>query len=301
MSALSVGLGSEARAAFCDAFDAAASSIDAEFFSVSDPLVIASLNRAAERGVHVRITLEGDTHRFGGHRHEPADAAVRGALSRRIDVVISRAPHSLVHGKAAVVDNSVALVATANPTVSGFEAAGAVVVTDRNEDDVRAVDAEIDAAARGRRRTFVLRRELGTLMRSPFDLRIASEDLSDPKIAAWLLHRARAGHVDRVLVGPHQSRAGREQLRRLVAAGVHVRTYAFGYMHEKFIDAGDRIYVGSANLTRNGIDEAYEAGVVADVTDFDDGGAALRADFDARWSAQTQALGRRERQVRRLF
>ena len=73
-------------------------------------------------------------------------------------------------------------------------------------------------------------------------------------------------------------------MARLVGAGVDVRTPSAGYMHEKLVDDGERTYIGSANLTRNGIDESYEVGIVADAGDFIDGGAALRADFDRHWS-----------------
>jgi phosphatidylserine/phosphatidylglycerophosphate/cardiolipin synthase-like enzyme len=284
MSALSVCLGPDARAAFCRAFDAAAESIDAEFFSISDPDVVESLNRAAERGVRVRVTVEGDKHRFGRTgTHEPDDDDVRGSLDRSIDVVVSRAPRPLVHGKAAVVDDAVALIATANVTPSGFWSSGEALVVDRDAADARAVGAEIGAAASGERHS-KMRPPLNELFRSPFDLRVASEDLSDPKIVAWLLHRVRAGHRDRVLVGPHQSKSGKRRLLTLTAAGVDVRAPTEGYMHEKYVDAGNRLYLGSANLTHNGIDEANEVSIIADAADFTAGLAALRADFDAMWN-----------------
>ena len=54
-------------------------------------------------------------------------------------------------------------------------------------------------------------------------------------------------------------------------------------MHEKYIDAGARLYVGSANLTRDGIDEAHEVGIIANAADFEDGAASLRSYFDSMW------------------
>src|SRR5215467_7527506 len=140
MSCLRVHIGSDARSALCEAFASATESIDAEFFSIGDRDVIASLNDAAQRGVHVRITLEGDTHRYRGPRAiEPEDAVIRGELDASIDVVISRRPHALVHGKAAVVDRAIAFVATANATQTGFASPGEVAIEDRNLDDAAAV------------------------------------------------------------------------------------------------------------------------------------------------------------------
>ena len=151
MSDLSVSLGPSARSAFCDAFDAARSSIDAEFFSITDPAVVDSLNRAAARGVRVRVTVEGDPHRFrhSSHPREPGDSTVRGGLDDSVDVVVSHMPHALVHGKAAAVDDSIALVATANATATGFGAPGEALVIDRKLVDVLAVRAEIDDAVAG--------------------------------------------------------------------------------------------------------------------------------------------------------
>lgn len=299
MSRLSVHIGIDARDAFCDAFDGARTSIDAEFYSIGDAAVVASLNRAAERGVHVRVTLEGDTHRYRGPRAvEPRDDAIRGALDRSVDVVISRLPNALVHGKAAVVDGSLAFIATANVTQTGFSAPGEMAVEDRDPTDVAAVARKIDEAAAGDVVRPALRDALRELFGSRRDLRVASEDLSDWRTVAWLVHRARNGRRDEVLVGPSASPAAAAMIERLVDAGVDVRTPRRGYMHEKYVDDGERAYVGSANLTRNGIDESYEVGVVARSSDFDDGGAAMRGAFDEMW-ADAERVTRAKRQAHR--
>ena len=285
MSRLFVHIGSDARAALCEAFASAATSIDAEFYSIGDRDVIESLNAAAQRGVRVRITLEGDTHRYRGPRAvEPEDRIIRRDLDDSIDVVISRRPNPLVHGKAAVIDRKIAFVATANATQTGFASPGEIEIEDCDEHDAAEVAREIDLAAYGDPVRSKLRDELHILFSSHHDLRIASEDLSDWRTVAWLVHRARAGRHDRVLIARPSSRCAADAAERLAKAGVDVRTPRAGYMHEKLVDDGERAYVGSANLTRNGIDESYEVGVVADSSDFVDGGAALRADFDRQWS-----------------
>ena len=289
MSSLFVHIGSDARAALCEAFDRARASIDAEFYSIGDRDVVESLNDAAHRGVRVRITLEGDTHRYRGPRAvEPEDRIIRRGLDDSIDVVISRRPNPLVHGKAAVIDRKIAFVATANATQTGFASPGEVAIEDRDERDAAEVSRKIDLAAGGDPVRSKLRDELRVLFSSHHDLRIASEDLSDWRTVAWLVHRARAGRHDRVLIARPSSRCAAEAVERLVKAGVDVRAPRAGYMHEKVVDDGERVYVGSANLTRNGIDESYEIGVVADSSDFIDGGAALRADFDRQWSDARQ-------------
>jgi phosphatidylserine/phosphatidylglycerophosphate/cardiolipin synthase-like enzyme len=290
MADLTVCLGADARASMCGAFDSARATISAEFFSISDPEVVASLNRAAARGVRVTVRVDGYPHRFRGeHAREPNADQLRGGLSANVDVIISRDRTREVHGKAAVVDRRLSLIATANPRPSGFAAPGEVVVFDRNVDDARAVARAIARGSACSNRIAAgpkggLRVRLDSLLKSPSDLRIASEDLSDPEVVGTLLHRAHLGHNDRVLVGNDGSTYSRRALADLVAGHIDVRRLPGKLLHDKFVDAGDAIYTGSANLTRNGIEEAREIGIVAPVGDFVDRAASLRADFEAMWA-----------------
>src|SRR5271166_3546390 len=113
MTSIAVHLGSDARAALRSAFDSARESIDAEYFSIGDPDIVASLNRAAARGVRVRVVVEGDPHRFRSRTAtEPSTDALRGGLDADVDVIISHTPNALVHGKAAIVDGALAAVGT---------------------------------------------------------------------------------------------------------------------------------------------------------------------------------------------
>jgi phosphatidylserine/phosphatidylglycerophosphate/cardiolipin synthase-like enzyme len=285
MTSIAVHLGSDARAALREAFDSARETIDAEYFSIGDPEIVASLNRAAARGVRVRVVVEGDPRRFHSRKaKEPDIDRLRGGLDADVDVVISHAPHALVHGKAAIVDGVLAAVGTANPMPSGLDDPGDVIVFDRNPRDVTEVAAKIRAAASAAPDPRPLRASLKVLFASSCDLRVASEGLSDPGIASALARRAREGRHDRVIVDRAPAKASRRVLRQLVRAGVEVRMPEHGHMHEKYVDSGKQIYVGSANLTYDGLDIAREIGIVADAADFGDGADALRADFDAMWS-----------------
>jgi len=284
MSQLSVHFGGDARAAMCRAFDRAHAFIDAEFYSIDDPAVIGSLNRAAERGVRVRIVVEGDPRRYDGDA-EPSARALRGGLVDAVDVRVSRLPHELVHGKAAVIDADTALVSTANVRPSGFFNAGEVLVVDRDQHDVDAVDAKIGAATAGAPSGAGLRAKLDAMFAAATSICIAVEDISDARVVARLAERARAGFHDLLLIGPNPSSASAKALRKLVAAHVDVRVPPrHQYMHEKYVDSGDRIYVGSANLTHNGIDEAYEVGIVSPAADFGEGARMLRDRFRSMWS-----------------
>jgi phosphatidylserine/phosphatidylglycerophosphate/cardiolipin synthase-like enzyme len=269
MSDLAVCFGPEARVAICQAFDCARRSISAEFYDLKDGAVRAALARAKARGVVVDVRTE--------HRRHSFDS------------------HAVLHAKAAVIDERTAIVTTANVTRSGFDSPGEVCVVDDQPDDVRALSAAIAGlpkpACSDERIVSgpgtALRDSVAALLSSPSDLRIASEDLSDERVVEALIARLAAGHLDRVLINDKGalSREQRRTVCRLNGAGVAVHAPVDAYMHEKYVDDGDRIYVGSANLTRNGLDEGIEIGVVAPACDFGIGAADLRANFDALWSA----------------
>jgi phosphatidylserine/phosphatidylglycerophosphate/cardiolipin synthase-like enzyme len=212
-----------------------------------------------------------------------------------IDVQVRR---SLLHGKAAVIDGKEALIATGNVNEAGFSCPGEVCVVDRRLTDV----ARISKAVRGRdkagraaphgARSRVLtgperatRLRIQGLLRSRADVSIAVEDLSDRAVVQTLAARAKDRHHDRVLVNGKggMSRSGKCALGELVAAHVDARVMTADYMHDKYIDGGDQIFIGSQNLTRNGLEEAREVGILAPVSDFGRAAAALRRDFERMW------------------
>jgi phosphatidylserine/phosphatidylglycerophosphate/cardiolipin synthase-like enzyme len=297
MSDLHVEFGASARAALCDAFASAHHSIEAQFYSVGDSNVIATLNSAAKRGVHVTVYVEGDGGRYKHARDRtPDNTHVRKAFDRylgllddRIHVVAVADPLVLEHAKAAVVDGARAFVSTANPNVTGFDQPGDALVEDRETADVAAILASIRGEPSQSARVVAgpdaeSRARIAELLDAPVDVRIASEGLSDPHIVRALLERQHRGMHDEVLVNTKGAR--RSALLHLLAdCDVAVRTFHGKYLHDKYIDAGDRIYVGSANLSRNGLEEAREIGIITTPADFDDGAVSLRSEFNHMWSA----------------
>ncbi|MDQ6766786.1 MAG: phospholipase D-like domain-containing protein, partial [Candidatus Eremiobacteraeota bacterium] len=264
--------------------------------------IIAHLNAAAQRHVAVNVHVEGNPARFGrkpdtGERTHAAtgSSAVESLRDKFVDgvqLVIENDPNVLLHGKAVVVDAHAAFIATANPTECGFESAGQVLVVDERPRDVAAVASSIaggpalsgDYVVAGP--SPALRSRMDDLMHATADLHIATEDLSDREVVNALVVRNAQGHHDHVLIEAdcRVSRSQYQALSQLRSANVDVRTLPAGYMHEKYVDAGDQIYVGSANLTRNGLDEAREIGLVAPTSAFGSGADVLRAGFDDMWS-----------------
>ncbi|HXW51230.1 MAG TPA: phosphatidylserine/phosphatidylglycerophosphate/cardiolipin synthase family protein [Candidatus Acidoferrales bacterium] len=296
MDGLQIAVGDGARTMLCDAFANAKSAIDAEYFSISDRDIVASLNDAAARGVHVRLHVEGHPDRYDKSASDAAksERALRASLRRlfpaSVDIVVEDDPMVLTHCKAAVVDGATAYVGTTNPTWFNFENPGAVVVKDSVASDVAAVTQSIEHQTLATSDRIVagpstqLRGRLCDMLSSSHDLSIASEDLSDPQVVGQLVERRAQGRHDRVLVGDRASSPQRKAISWLEHSGVEVHTLAWGFMHEKYVDDGDAFYIGSANLTHNGIDESHEIGILARAADTPGVAATLRSGFDRDWT-----------------
>ncbi len=93
-------------------------------------------------------------------------------------------------------------------------------------------------------------------------LTVETEELADSSVAAALA-AARARGVAVTVVWPGPADAAGTALRDLVRAGVTVRAVASPAIHAKALVAdGQRVYVGSANLSATSLDANREIGLV---------------------------------------
>ncbi|MBC5824396.1 MAG: hypothetical protein GIW99_01280 [Candidatus Eremiobacteraeota bacterium] len=318
MAELQVTFGAAARDSFCRAFGGAQYSIEAELYRLDDPEIERSLKEvlATKPWVRVCLHVEGFPKRYEAKARCAGDAGKFADLGNRSTSAAAQRlmhefpgaffevdddPKTLVHGKAAVIDGVETLVACANLDRSGFDSPGQVCVDEVSPIDATAALRAIHGSTASDRvgslaeaghvvsgPDTATRARIDALLRSPNDLRIAMEDLSDPKVVDELIERnGLPRRHDRILVGSdyNNSRWAAHEFERLRQAHVAVRVVEPGYFHEKYIDSGDEIYVGSHNLTRNGLDAAREIGIIAAASEYGSGAPALRADFDRRWDA----------------
>lgn len=106
--------GAEALCALVSAFDGARKSIRVTLFTFTHPALRDALLRAAERGVSVRVVLDGTSAR-GASRHV-MQALVRAGIDVRTSM-----GHALLHHKWALVDDDEWLMGSANWTRAAFE------------------------------------------------------------------------------------------------------------------------------------------------------------------------------------
>ena len=238
-----------------------------------------ALLAAARRGASVRVTLQRDPYGDQNGGEAAANAAAAAALraaGARVRLLSRRA--APFHLKAVVCDG-VAFLDDRNWPLDG-----GLVVADDDARDVALIAAALrgsggDDGALSTRKDAALEREAALIAATPLDapLVVGSESFGAGPVANALFERARSGGASTLVIDPcdvDRRRAG--VLHALSRAGVHVRNSVAG---EKFVLAGDRAWIGSANATYAGGERAdqIEWGVVTSAPALLDAVRALAA------------------------
>ncbi|MCC6312820.1 MAG: hypothetical protein IT337_02310 [Thermomicrobiales bacterium] len=267
----------DGRSPILDEIDAARSAVDLEVYLLSDEETIRALERAAARGVAVRVMLE--EHPYGGGGGQ--QATLERLLAAGIDARWSDPAFRFSHIKTFVIDGSVALVMNQNLTYSSFAGNREFGATTTRPNDVAAAQAIFESDwNRGPEPP------PGPLVVSPTNSRadllemiddaavsldVYAEVLRDQEFVDALAAAARRGVAVRIVMSPGDERQ-QQTLRDLATAGVRTRLVTDIYVHAKiFVADGARAFVGSQNMTATSLDLNRELGVI-----FDDPGGIER-------------------------
>ncbi len=242
------------RQQFVDAVDVASRVTLSAYELSTRGKVTAALERAADRGARVAVTLEGapygDAVDAGRAAFENEETAA--ALRRHGVTVQLTGPRDLpLHMKAAVVDRA-AYLDDRNWPSSGSD----TLVSTTDATDVAAVRSALagtpaSTADLATEKSRALGMEAETIYEAPGDrVDVESESFGTSVVSAALRDRAAAGAHVRLIVArrefAHANSVERSSLARLAAAGVEIRLASGA---EKLCVAGDRAWVGSANAT----------------------------------------------------
>jgi phosphatidylserine/phosphatidylglycerophosphate/cardiolipin synthase-like enzyme len=231
----------------------------------------------AERGVAVRVLLD------RAYSGKWANSRAAGALAAA-GVHVEWAPSSvIVHQKTVVVDNSAALVMTANLTSRYYAGTADFIIEDRRSADVAVIVRAFDDDWAGdlveSPYRVPVRGQVGDLVFSPgseqvllgliasarSSVQTSSEEMASGAVESALEADARRG-VDVEVLMTQDSSWG-PALRRLSSAGAHVRLYPYSdralYIHAKLtLVDGKRAYVGSINYSTSSMVYNRELGVI---------------------------------------
>jgi phosphatidylserine/phosphatidylglycerophosphate/cardiolipin synthase-like enzyme len=181
----------------------------------------------------------------------------------------------LTHQKTIVVDNSRALILTLNLTEQYYASSRDFGVIDRNAADVAAIVKTFNADYTDQKITAPdgadlvwspgsLAPTLSLINSAHKSLCIYNEEMDDATVVDALVRAAQRGVNVRVVMTSSSSWTA--NFKRLVAAGVHVRTYAASaslYIHAKMILVdGVRVFLGSENFSASSLDDNRELGLI---------------------------------------
>lgn len=261
----------DGRAPVLEEIDAAKESIDLEVYLLSDEEVIAALERAHARGVHVRVMLE--QHPFGGSGTTPA---VFARLQQAgIDIRWTNPAFTFSHIKLFVVDRKTAVIMNQNLSGTSFTKNREFGAVSTRPDDVTAALAIFEADwTRG------AEPDPGPLVVSPTNARkqlvglidgttraldVYAEVMRDPAIMDALKRAAGRGVEVRLVMSGREGDDNSKERAALAAAGVQVHLVNRVYIHAKMLLAdGERAYIGSQNFTATSLDQNRELGLILD-------------------------------------
>jgi phosphatidylserine/phosphatidylglycerophosphate/cardiolipin synthase-like enzyme len=267
--------------------------VDIEVYYLSSRLILGAIAADHERGVPVRVIVDGRPYRMAHHlvAREIARLRASGALVRTASARFE-GDYRFDHAKYAVSGGK-ALIGTANWDYSAFHRNREYLCTSDDPRLVQALhrvfmadwtDRRAGSMVRGLSRRLVLspgaEPKLAAILGQPGPVEIEAEELGDDP--ALLRAIARKGALARVLLPAKLTSTDRANVLRLRRAGVQVRLLKVRpiYLHAKMIVGGSYGFIGSENISRSSLDANREVGVVmtAPATL-----ASLRGEFRADW------------------
>ncbi len=256
----------DGRQPLLNVINSAQKQILVEDYLLSDPDIILYLEEADKRGIEVRVLLE--EHPFGGAGlNQKAKPELESA---GVEVRWANPNFTLTHEKTIIVDGRIVCILTMNLTKTAFTKNREYNACDENPVEVN--EARDIFIADWERKNYSpvaanlvvspdnSRGKLTALIRSAAkSLDIEMEVLEDPQMIDLLADRAKYIAVRIILSPLSQVDANKNAAERIPG----VRFLKSPYIHAKLIDAdGQRVYLGSVNLTSQSLDQNRELGIL---------------------------------------
>ncbi|MGC4107464.1 MAG: phospholipase D-like domain-containing protein [Thermomicrobiales bacterium] len=256
----------DGTAPIIDELDHARCGIDVGIYLLTNNDVIAALERAAARGVRVRVIVE--RYPYGG-------SADTDALAARLDAAgiaykWSDSRFRFTHAKYIVVDRQVAIVMNMNLTASAFKgnrefgaiSTDATVVAeaqtlfdgDWDGNPADRLNGPLIVSPTNSRECF-----LDLIDQSQVSIDLYVEVINDSEIINTLGYAAQAGVRVRLIVNPPENDSERAIYAAMQRSGIEVRVLSRLYVHAKvMIVDGSTAIVGSQNFTPTSLDSNRE-------------------------------------------
>jgi phosphatidylserine/phosphatidylglycerophosphate/cardiolipin synthase-like enzyme len=257
-------------------------------YLLSDKQVIASLEQAQARGVHVVVMLE--QHPFGGGNLNQKTA--EELKSKQVEVGWASPDFSLTHQKSIIVDQTYLFILNQNLTTAAFSKNREYNILDTNPTDIQEVRNMF--IADWQRKPFTPSQThliispkssrdgiTQLIQNTQKSLDIEVEIISDESIINELLSLATTRQIRLITPTFSQISSNEEAVRKLAAGGVLVRLLSSPYVHAKLILSDQKAYIGSVNLSSQSMDENRELGIMIEQPEIIQ---TLRTDFETDWA-----------------
>jgi phosphatidylserine/phosphatidylglycerophosphate/cardiolipin synthase-like enzyme len=249
-------------------------SIDVTMYEFADTTAEHDLAAAAKRGVRVHVILD--------QRERSENSAAYSYFgSHGVKVTWSSSSFRYTHQKTLIIDESKAVIMTANLTSRYYATSRDFLVVDTSRADIAAITAVFNADFT---QTAVRPGDGSDLVWSPTDsegkllglingatssLRIYSEEMGDTTVENALIRAAKRG-VDVQVCGENESGEYDSAYSRLARAGIHISYYSSStgfYIHGKVIEADygtahAKIFIGSENFSSTSLNRNRELGLI---------------------------------------
>lgn len=274
----------EGHSLFNDSIDSAQQQIDMVMFHLSDPDTVSHLLQARERGVTIRIILDGKV------LASSSAQAIRDSLSAKgVEVRASSTAFSITHEKAAIFDGKKAIVSSINLTKTvavtrdfGVLTADTAVIAEmesvfaadwQNAENNGAVTPDLSDVKLVWSPVNSKDKIIALIQGAQHGVLLETENLGDSDVIAALSAKASQGVPVTVVVpacveGMAPTR-NLPYLQALASGGVSALASAppytadHPYIHAKVIVVdGTNFYVGSENLSHNSLASAREVGII---------------------------------------
>jgi len=261
----------EALSSFLTKISSAKNRIFAEVYILTEKRIISEFCAAQERGVDVRVILEGQVYGFPAMNKTSFNKL--SACGVKV-VYADNLKFTFTHSKFLLLDNSF-MIGTGNFSHSAFVTNREIYFFGTDFTNVKSLEQIFFYDFDHKQMVVSLS---GTLLASPDTSRtkietalrsakkeilLYMESLSDKSIMSILVERARAGVDIQILLGYEKNRDEDKNVQALIAAGVRVRSPKKPYIHAKAVLIDQKtLYLGSVNFTANSLDNNREIGVL---------------------------------------
>ncbi|WP_037568608.1 phospholipase D-like domain-containing protein [Phaeacidiphilus oryzae] len=253
--------------------NSATTSLDMTMYELSDSTVVNDLIALKNKGVKVRVILDGT-------RTTVNDTDYNDLKSAGVGIVWSSSSYVYTHQKTITVDGAKSLVLTGNLTAKYYPTSRDYGVFDDDSADVKAIEAVFDADYA---HSAVTPSDGDNLLWSPTDSRsrllsvingatktldVEEEEFGDSSVVSAIAARAKAGVAVRVVLEKPSSYSS--EVSEVKAAGAKVVGYSSStgfYIHAKALVADyglstQKVEAGSMNVSSNSLDNNRELGII---------------------------------------